>query len=106
MIFFHKDFQKDIVEQYGASHRDGVADKLFASVKRRVGKGNVFGKEKAGGKCDGEDENEGGDMRTDSHKTEVGNLLMKYKMIKDKIKQNVENGIGTSRGCIIIRFAI
>jgi hypothetical protein len=64
----------------------------------RIQKGNVFRQQKSGGKSDGEDKNKSRDVGTNGYKTQVNDLLVENKIVKNKIQKNVKRRVESSSG--------
>lgn len=93
---FNKEFQEQVVQEYGSQHSNPIPEQLYAAFHFRGGEGYIFCQHKSGAECDREYNEKSSYMRAYGYYAQINNLTCQHELVKDVIQKNVEKGIGAS----------
>ena len=89
MKLFDKQFQEYVIHQNTHKYGYTITEKLNVTAQIWLRKGNVFGKQKTQRESDAKGDDKGCNMRTNSHKPKIEYLLVKDKIVADKIQKEI-----------------
>jgi hypothetical protein len=90
MEFFHKQFQEDVIEQDANGNHHNIANQLNTPTQNGIMEYYMTHQHKSDGECDHKGNDESTDMWADRHVRQVNHLFVEYKMITEKIKQDIQ----------------
>lgn len=100
IALLHKELDEGIIEADTNQHQQEIAEQLHPSLQGGARKNDKPVQQVAGGETDGERNEEGHDMRTDSPRKCVYDLLIQDEIIADIINKYIKNGIAATTGSI------
>jgi hypothetical protein len=102
MKYFHEEFEKDIIEEKAAEHREGVAEQLNPACYHRPLEYHVPVQQESDGECHAEGKQEGCDMRADGHEWQMHHLFPEDEIVTDEEQEDVKQCIRATAGRITI----